>query len=555
MTRLYRFACGCSWPVLEENTPDGVIPLLDFDVSQAPDDCPAVWEMLGRGLTKGVFQLESSLGRQWCKRLMPESCEHMGALGALLRPGCLKAVDEEGVSMTQHYARRKNGEEDVAGFHPAIDPILSTTYNVLTFQEQMMFIARDVAGFDLVKMDKLRKAVGKKDQKELSAVRDMFLEGAKKAAVLTEEQAATVWGWIQQSGRYAFNRSHAVSYGLTGYDSAYIKAHFPLAFYTAWLRTAKQKPDPQLEVRELVDDARVFGVDVQPPDLTRPEPHTHTDRRVVRFGLGDVKGVGGVQVQRVIAAVRAAEEKLGKPLSACGAVEFLLWVAAEVSSTVLKNLVMAGAARWLGADRQRLLAEYDVFSRLTDKEVEWLRRLPGVGGLTFERALALLAPTKKAGGGTATAGRREAVLSYLALLQNPPTSLGDSPAWLAWAEEQVLGVALTASRVDSCDLSQVNATCKEVVGGRTGFMLLGVEVKAAREFRTKKGKTPGRKMAFLTVADATCTLDDLVVFPDEWKEYGGLFHPGNLVIVQGERQKDKEGLVVKKVWQAASSAA
>src|SRR5262245_15341929 len=108
---IYCFPCGCSFPILQHSDDPDVIPLLDFDIEKIPESCSTTWDMLGRGDTKGVFQLESNLGKTWTKKLKPQSCEHMGALGALLRPGPLKGVDAEGVSLTEHYVRRKNGLE------------------------------------------------------------------------------------------------------------------------------------------------------------------------------------------------------------------------------------------------------------------------------------------------------------------------------------------------------------------------------------------------------------------------------------------------------------
>jgi DNA polymerase-3 subunit alpha len=247
MSTMYRFSCGCSWPVVGPAPREGALPLMDVDDDNLPF-CPLTWDLLGRGDTKGVFQLESNLGRQWTKKLKPESGEHMGALGALLRPGCLRAVDDEGVSMTQHFCRRKNNEEEVKPYHEVLDMVLSPTFGCLVYQEQAMLLAQNLAAFNLQEADQLRKAIGKKLPEEMAKCKKLFTEGAKKAGLLTEAQAEEVFGWIEQSQRYSFNKSHAVSYGLTGYDTAYIKAHFPVAFYCSWLRFAREKQDPMQEV-------------------------------------------------------------------------------------------------------------------------------------------------------------------------------------------------------------------------------------------------------------------------------------------------------------------
>lgn len=181
------------------------MPLLDVDVGHLPD-CPRAWDMMSAGVTKGVFQLESRLGATWSKRLRPRNFEHLSALGALLRPGCLMAKDEQGVSMTEHYCRRVNREEPASSFHPALDEILSPTEQIMIYQEQAMQIGAKIAGFDLKNVDRLRKAIGKKDQKEMSEVRKLFLEGASQQKVVPDTLAAEIWGWIEKSGRYSFNR-------------------------------------------------------------------------------------------------------------------------------------------------------------------------------------------------------------------------------------------------------------------------------------------------------------------------------------------------------------
>jgi len=549
--RYYQFPCGCKWPIIEDNPPDGVVPLLDFDIEHAPEDCPATWALLGRGETKGVFQLESNLGKQWTKKLKPENAEHITALGALLRPGCLKAVDEEGVSMTQHYCRRKNGEEEVKPYHPAIDAILFPTYNVLCYQEQAMAIAQAVAGFNLQEADVLRKAIGKKLPEEMAKCKKMFMDGAAKAGVISTQMAEEVFGWIEKSQRYSFNKSHACCYGLTGYDCAYIKAHFPVAFFTSWLYNARHKQDPQQEVFELINDARLFDITVEPPDLRTLEPHFHTDRKIVKFGLSDIKGIGEAQIQKLREAVAVTSKTLGKPLDEWDWYEFLVHCSSTIPTSVVTSLIEVGALRWMGVPRQVMLAEFRAWDSLTDKEREWVR-YNASRFTALVPALVAAARPKKEGGACFNNNRVSVLSSHVSLLENPPTPLVDSPHWVAYIEEQLLGISVSCSKIDACDISQVNVTCKEYLAGRTGFLMFGVEVQSVREVKTKKGKNAGSKMAFLTISDGTCALEDVVCFPEAWKEFGHLLREGNTVIIQGERdnKKDSNTLIVKKVWQA-----
>jgi DNA polymerase-3 subunit alpha len=374
------------------------------------------------------------------------------------------------------------------------------------------------------------------------------MQGAKKAGILSDAQAEEVFGWIEKSQRYSFNKSHAVSYGLLGYDTAYVKAHFPVAFFANWLYFAKDKSDPRAEIAELVQDAKLFDVPVEPPDLRTLEDHFSTDGVVVRFGLADVRGVGGAQMERLRQGVYEAQQRLGRPLADWCWEHYLYHASHRVSANINRALIAAGAFAWTGKSRTRLLNEFGSWDKLTEKEQEFVRAQcdPQAGLMAGLRALGR---PKKEGGGVANAKRVLAVQSELKLLQEPPSSENDTPNFIAWAEELYLGIPLTCSRVDACDASAANCTCKEFLTGRTGYLLMAVEVKQAREVRTKKGKNPGQKMAFLTLADASCALDDVTVFPDSWKKYGRFLRPGNTVLVEGEREAKKDAFIVNHVWE------
>ena len=535
----YSLPCGCIWPVVGSPPREGALPLLDVDVSNLPD-CDLAWDLMSVGNTKGVFQLESRLGSTWAKKLRPRNNEHLSALGALLRPGCLAAKDEQGISLTEHYCRRVNKEEPVESFDPALDEILSPTEQILVYQEQSMQIGAKLAGFDLKQVDRLRKAIGKKDQKEMAEVKKLFLEGAEKIKVVSMDVAETIWGWIEKSGRYQFNKSHSMSYGLTGYDTAYLKSHFPVQFYTSWLSFAEDKVNPDQEVMELVEDARRAGIEICPPDVRHRQLTFWTDGVDIHFGLSNIKGLGHSNLQKLFEAMDKAEVKLGKKATAFTWAEWLLHVAAETPS-VNHKLIMAGALDWTGMKRQRMLAELDV--KLTDKEAAWAAK--HYEGETFIDLLRKLAKPKKDGGGVANVKRGALIRGQADLLENPPTPINDHPAWMAWAEEQVFGFSLTCSRVDGCDLGDANTTCGEFRAGKTGFLLMGVEVRAARSFKTKKGTF----MAFLTLSDSSGVLDDVVCFSEPWEEYKHLLTQGNTVLVQGERDPKRNSLVVRKVFQ------
>ena len=657
MSKTYQFPCGCEWPVLNADNLVGGIPELDFDDEKIPESCPATWELLGRGLTKGVFQLESGLGRQWTKRLRPESIDHLAALAAILRPGTLMSRDADGISMTQHYCMRKNNEEETDELHPILSQILDRTYQVLCYQEQIIAIGGAVAGFDIKLRFRLQKATAKKNQQEMAEVGKLFKEMAKELGVLSEKAIDDVWNWIKESGRYSFCLAHATCYGYLGYTTAYIKAHFPLAFFTAWLRNARHDTKPRDEIFELVSDAKLFDITVKPPDFRLLETASHIDGSGVRFGLADIKGIGEAAVAKFASGVRELEQGSGKSVADATWWEFLRDFSHALPDGALLKMVEAGAFDHSGLQRQRILAEVRAVISLTDIERQWLRENPSSHCDLVPALEALAKPSKPPGlprprvpkkqsdpvriaelerehvalernlaalelqvtpqvpipddedieeesqteetatidtdvpfvtslrleiannrtefnsltkpgpalpppadfvpGGCSNVHRRSHVLTMISLLNNPPTPHVDSAHWVAMTEEESYGVSLTRSRVESCDLSQVNTSCKEFLNGKQGAMMLGVEIQDFRISKTKSGKTPGAEMCYLTVSDASCCLSDVVCFPSIFPDVRPLILQGNTVVIRGSRDyrdKTSSTFVVERMWQAVQSA-
>ena len=164
------FKCGCSFDM----SPDGHT-IYNPDITKLPLDCYATWDLICEGNTKGVFQLESQLGRSLASQAKPKNIEELSDLVAIMRPGCLEAM-VRGKSLTQHYIDRKSGEENVEYFHDSLEPILKSTYGILVYQEQAILIATEIAGFDLQEADILRKAIGKKKAGVMAQVKKSFLE-------------------------------------------------------------------------------------------------------------------------------------------------------------------------------------------------------------------------------------------------------------------------------------------------------------------------------------------------------------------------------------------
>ena len=226
-------------------------PHIDFiaDIEHISLECAKTWDLISEGNTKGCFQLESRLGQSISKKLKPSNIEQLSALISILRPGCLEAF-RNGKSVTNHYIDKKNGAESVDYYHDSLKDILNSTYGEMIYQEQAMQITQKIAGFDLQEADMLRKAIGKKKPEEMAKVKKKFLSGCEKLSAVNHEQAIEIFTWIEKSQRYSFNKSHAISYAMNAYLSAYAKAHFPKIFFASYLRFAKDKIDPQQEIKE-----------------------------------------------------------------------------------------------------------------------------------------------------------------------------------------------------------------------------------------------------------------------------------------------------------------
>lgn len=205
MAEYYTFECGCKFPILDKT---GEFPKIDFSpkLENVNLECSRTWDLISSGNTKGVFQLESRLGHMMAKKLKPENINQLSDLISIIRPGALDAI-RDGKSVTNHYIDKKNGVESLDFFHSALEPSLKSTLGEMIYQEQAMQIAKDVAGFNLKDADTLRKIIGKKLASQMATMKSKFLEGCKSKNIVNESEAEQIFGWIEKSQRYSFNRS------------------------------------------------------------------------------------------------------------------------------------------------------------------------------------------------------------------------------------------------------------------------------------------------------------------------------------------------------------
>ncbi|MDR1762852.1 MAG: DNA polymerase III subunit alpha [Dysgonamonadaceae bacterium] len=263
---------------------------IDLDISAIPIDDRKTYELFSAGKTTGTFQFESAGMQQRLRELKPTQFEDLIAMNALYRPGPMNYIPS--------FIRRKQGEEPIEYDFPIMEKRLKDTYGITVYQEQVMLLSRDLAGFTRGQSDELRKAMGKKLLDKMAALKTKFLDGAKNNGYGPEEKLEKIWNDWAEFAKYAFNKSHATCYSWVAYQTAYLKAHYPAEFMAANLTRNK---DNISEVAKFMDECRSMGINVLEPDVNESDlTFTVNKQGNIRFGLGGIKGIGESAVEAIV---------------------------------------------------------------------------------------------------------------------------------------------------------------------------------------------------------------------------------------------------------------
>ena len=402
-----------------------------------------------------------------------------------------------------------------------------------------------LAGFNLQEADILRKAIGHKQADIMLEVEKDFLEGCNQIGLVDEKTAKIIFSGIKAAERYGFNKSHAVSYAYNGYLSAYCKAHFPRAFFTSYLTYAKEKQKPLVEVSELVRNAKMMNVCILPPDIRKLNPQFSLIDKIIYFGLCNVKSIGEGLISKITQTIEEVCKELGKDIDELTFMDYLLYIFPH-NSIKVENLISVGAFDYLKLSRTYMVYMIKIFRDLKERELKWVSTNVQTEDIEELFVKILEAPTGKKGC-CYTKKRLDKVRDLYKLTLKPPHKMNDIPTWVSAIELELLGISLSVSSVDSCDISSANCTCKEYLDGfNDKIVLIAGLIERVHEIATKKGKKPGSKMAFVNVSDISGALDT-VIFPDQWEEAKGLCVEGNTIMVVGKRNKDS--LIVSKILQ------
>jgi DNA polymerase-3 subunit alpha len=325
---------------------------IEVPIENLPLDDAKTYDLLNKANTLGVFQLESGGMRDLCRKFQISSVEHITALIALYRPGPMELIPE--------FIKRRHGEVKIEYEHPLLERICSETYGIMVYQEQVMQATQLLAGFTLGSADLLRRAMGKKKAEEMAMQREVFVKGCAKVNNIPGPKANQIFDLLEKFAGYGFNKSHAAAYAIVSYQTAYLKANYPVEFFCAMMTNDMADT---AKLSEYINEARLMGIEVLPPDINEsgvyftPAPSAANDngetKLAIRFGLAAIKGVGEVAVQTLL----KARNESGKFLSLsdfCERVD-----GRSVNRKVLEALVKCGACDCLRQNRATLFSQID----------------------------------------------------------------------------------------------------------------------------------------------------------------------------------------------------
>ncbi len=325
---------------------------VEVPIEQLPLDDPKTYELLNRGETLGVFQLESSGMRELCRKFNLSSIEHITALVALYRPGPMDLISE--------FIERRHGRVQIEYEHPLLEPIARETYGILIYQEQVMQAAQVLAGYTLGAADLLRRAMGKKKPEEMAKQREVFVRGCWEKNRIPAAKAHQIFDLLEKFAGYGFNKSHAAAYAIVAYQTAYLKAHYPVEFLCAMMTNDMSDT---AKLGQYIAEARSMGIEVLPPNINESDvyftpaqirdPAGGPDKPAIRFGLAAIKGVGEAAVETILRARREAGPFRSLP-EFCERLD-----GRTVNRKILEALIKSGACDCFGQTRATLFAQID----------------------------------------------------------------------------------------------------------------------------------------------------------------------------------------------------
>ena len=480
------------------------------DIDRVPLQDEPTFEMLRRGDSVGVFQLEGGPMRSLMRSLAPTTFDDIAALVALYRPGPMAA------NMHKDYADRKNGRQAITYLHPDLEPILSDTYGLMIYQESVMRVAQKFAGYSLEEADNLRKAAGKKVRASMAKEREKFVTGCADQGYGTEI-GTTLFDIIEPFADYAFNKSHSYGYGFVSYQTAWLKAHYPVEYFAALLTSVKDDKD---KTAVYLGECRALGIEVVVPDVNRsaaeftPLVGEDGTRRVV-FGLAAVRNVGEGLVERMVAE-RDANGPFTDFYDFCRRVDPTV-----LNKRTVESLVKSGAFDSLGHPRQGLLL---VFEEIVDRTLA-RRREEDAGISTLFGGF----DDPAADGGVGFADTRVPIPDQ-ELAKTERLSFEKEMLGLYVSDHPLRGLEAAVSRLTECSIAEVKEQDPVADGSRRdgSIKVVGGVVTGLVRRYTKRGEL----MATFVLEDLHASVE-VFVFPKTMAEIDGMLADDAVVVVKG----------------------
>jgi DNA polymerase-3 subunit alpha len=473
----------------------------DFSLAKVPLDDSATFALLNRAETIGIFQLEGGM-TGFCKQFDFKAIDDIIALSALYRPGPMDLIPD--------YIKRKKGLAKIRYEHPLLEEVCADTYGVMIYQEQVMAAASRLAGYSLGQADLLRRAMGKKDKEKMAKERANFIEGCARENKIPEKKANSIFDLLEKFAGYGFNKSHSAAYGLISYQTAYLKANYPVEFMAGLLSNEINNTD---KISTFVGECKRMGIPILPPDVNRSAlkftPEAHGEISAIRYGLAAIKNVGEGAMEIAI-----KEREGGGEFASLE--DFSRRLDSRVANRkILENLIKCGAFDFLGRERAELFA-------------------------CIEDSMA-----------AAASSQRDRVSGQVSLFGDmpPPASKPTSIRAIPWTEhekmsyeKELLGFYVTGHPLDAYANVLVEGKYQTIaalneLADRASFKIAGAIVQVDKKFTKKEGKP----FAVVFLEDLTATLE-VILWNEVYTTVAEALVLGRVIAVQGTLDRRDDSL-------------
>jgi len=555
--------------------------MLKFD--NIPFDDQATYNFLGMGLTKGVFQLEEYLGERYSQVVKPKCILDIADIISIIRPGCKEAFHVDGqTTMLDAYCKIRNNEMQPQYLHDDLKVVLEKTHSVLIYQEQITEICIHMAGMTLKEADMVRYAMGKKRAELMQPWYKPFIDGCMKKGY-SQDLAEKIWDWIDKSSGYLFNKSHAVAYAVTAYKTAYAKCHYPTQFYTSMMTYASNKDDTFEEMLQLVNDAKLFAIAVIPPTIKRcNQDFEILNKNTISYGIQYIKGIG-----------KNAIKKINRLQGTATWDNFLVYSDRfGIDKTSCEALIKTGTLDEYKIPRTQMLAEYEILRGLT--EIERCIVLSLMSGI--------LHPTLIIDIDNSDCNEKRVINKYIKLAKTGIFDIcgiyGSLKNHIQTKQKPALNLEQAIRQlIESCvpnktrcdKLNQIlndylnkkpykiskgvyqlwekyyfgiplstndkgvifdaeTIPCIQVINVMDDADIkIGGVIERVSYTTAKRGKSAGKKMAFVDIADNSFMLQGVVAFPENFEKYEEFLQPGMAIFIKGRKLKNSNSLVINYV--------